>query len=248
MANKAKVKQETAKQNDCPVKLEEMLEAGVHFGHQAKRWNPGIAPYIWQVKDGIHIFDLLKTRELLIKACSDISKEVAEGKTILFVGTKRQASAIVKEQAERAGMPYIVSRWPGGALTNWEQIQKSIKRLNELEDGLKTGKFLKYTKKERVLLDKELNRLKRFFGGMRDLKNTPDALFLVDIIRERTAIKEARHLGLKIYAIVDSNCNPERVDFPIAGNDDAVRSLQLLIKVFADAIVSAKAAREKSQL
>jgi small subunit ribosomal protein S2 len=236
-----------AKKGNHPIKLTKLLEAGVHFGHQAKRWNPRIAPYIWQAREGIHIFDLLKTSQALQRACEAAKQDVKEGKNILFVGTKRQAAPIVKEAAIKAGMPYIVSRWAGGALTNWKQIEKSIKRLNQLEKGLESGEFSQYTKKERVLLDRELTRLKRLFVGLKDLLKPPDALFIVDIIREQTAVKEAHAKGVKIYAIVDSNANPDEVDYPISGNDDAVRSINLLVSTFADAIAEAKTIAEKSK-
>lgn len=229
-----------------PKLLQDMLEAGVHFGHQAKRWDPHVAPYIWQSRDGIHIFDLLKTAQSLQRAGEAVKQHIKEGKNILFLATKRQAAALVKEQALRAGMPYIISRWPGGLLSNWDQISKSIKRMHYIEKGLETGEFRQYTKKERVILERELTRLKRLFAGVADLQNPPDALFIVDITREKSAMREARAKKLTIYAIIDSNANPSLVDFPIPGNDDAVRSIHLLTKLFVDYVVEAKGIMEKT--
>lgn len=229
-----------------PQLLQTMLEAGVHFGHQSKRWDPHVAPYIWQSRDGIHIFDLLKTAEALAKAGEAAKQLVLSGKNILFVASKRQASALVRDEAIRAGMPYMVTRWPGGTISNWDQISKSIKRIHEIEKGLETGSFKHYTKKERVLLEKEMSRLKRFFGGVADLKTPPDALFIVDITREKTALREARAKKIPVFALIDSNANPNLVDFPIPGNDDAVRSVSLLTKLFTDYIVEAKGIAEKT--
>lgn len=229
------------------IPLDKMLEAGVHFGHLVRRWHPKMKPFIWQAKDGVHIFDLLKTQKCLNEACQEAKKLVSEGKTILFVGTKRQASAIVKEEAKRAGVFYIVTRWPGGLLSNWEQIQKSIKRYNDLKEGLAKGKFNQYTKKERVLLDKEMVRLERLFGGIIDMKRIPDALFIVDILREKSVIKESRNLGLKIFALADSNADPDMADYIIPCNDDAVRSIKLLVEKFADAVIAGKALASKKQ-
>ncbi|PIP52837.1 30S ribosomal protein S2 [Candidatus Beckwithbacteria bacterium CG23_combo_of_CG06-09_8_20_14_all_34_8] len=230
-----------------PQLLQNMLEAGVHFGHQAKRWDPHVKPFIWQSRDGIHIFDLLKTAQSLQIAGEAVKQHIIDGKNILFLATKRQASGLVRDEAIRAGMPYIVSRWPGGMLSNWEQINKSIKRMHYIESGLESGEFKHYTKKERVILDRELTRLKRLFVGVGDLKNPPDALFVVDITREKSAMREAMAKKLPIYALIDSNANPNLVDFPIPGNDDAVRSISLLTKLFVDYIVEAKGIAEKSK-
>jgi small subunit ribosomal protein S2 len=225
--------------------LSKLLEAGVHFGHQARRWHPKMQRFIWQQRDGVHIFDLLKTSEYLQKACETAKEFVASGKTIVFVGTKRQAAPIVKAEAERAGAPYITSRWAGGMISNWSQVKKSIARLENLREGLKNNKFSHYTKKERVLLDREMTRLQRLFGGIKDLKNPPEALFIIDISREKAAIKEAKAAGAKIFAIVDSNVNPDLVDYPIPGNDDAVRSISILVETFANAVAEGKAIADK---
>jgi len=223
-----------------PQLLEEMLEAGVHFGHQAKRWDPHIAPFLWKNREGIHIFDLLKTAQALQQAGEAAKQHIMEGKKILFLATKRQAAAIVREQAMRAGMPYIVSRWPGGLLTNWEQIYKSIKRMYFIEKGLESGEFKHYTKKERVLLDREMTRLKRLFVGVGDLKTPPDALFIIDVCREKSAMREARAKKIPVFAMIDSNANPNIVNYPIPGNDDAVRSIGLITRIFADYLMEAK--------
>jgi small subunit ribosomal protein S2 len=224
------------------IELVEMLEAGVHFGHQSKRWNPKMDQYIWQNRDGVHIFDLLKVRETLEAACKAIEEEAASGKVIVFVGTKRQAANIVKENAIRAGVPHVTARWAGGTLTNWEQIKKSIVRLNEIKEGLKTGKFSQYTKKERVLLEREATRLERLFGGLTELKKQPDVLFVVDTNREKAAVREAKSLNVPVYAIVDSNCNPDDAQILIPGNDDAAKSVELLVSAITDAVIRGKEA------
>ncbi len=231
---------EKVEESDFSIDLTKMLEAGMHFGHLARRWHPKMSKFIWQNRDGVHIFDLLKTSKCIQVACNEAKRMTAEGKTIVFVGTKRQASAIVKAEAERAGSPYIVSRWPGGLMTNWEQVQKSLERFKYLRDGFKEEKFNQYTKKERVVMEKEMTRLQRFFGGVVDLKKPADALFIVDVLREKSAIREARALGVKVFAIVDSNVDPEVVDYPIPANDDAVRSIKLIVEKFADAISEGK--------
>jgi len=236
------------KTGDYSVDLTKLLEAGVHFGHQSRRWHPKMKQFIWQERDGVHIFDLLKTAEHLQKACEAVRQNVQEGKVIVYVGTKRQASPLVRAEAERAGVPYITSRWAGGTITNWKQIKGSINRLRELKTGLAEKKFQHYTKKERVLLDKEVARLERLFGGIETLQKPPDALFIVDITREKAAVKEALASGTKIYALVDSNANPDLVDYPIPGNDDAVRSISLLVSKFTDAVIEGKElAKKKSE-
>jgi small subunit ribosomal protein S2 len=227
--------------------LLKLLEAGVHFGHQSRRWHPKMQPFIWQERDGVHIFDLLKTAECIKQAQEAIKQDIIAGKNIVYVGTKRQASPIIKEEAERAGVPYVVSRWAGGTMTNWSQVKKSIERLTELKEGLAKNKFNQYTKKERVLLDKEVTRLERLFGGLEGIKSPPEVLFIVDIAREKAAVKEAKMMGIKIYALIDSNANPELVDYPIPGNDDAVRSIKLLVSLFTDAVIEGKALAAKDR-
>lgn len=222
------------------VSLEDLLEAGCHFGHQAKRWFPKMAPYIWGERSGVHIFDLVKTQKQLQAACAKVRDLVAAGKTIIFVGTKRQAAAIIKEEAERAGIPYAVNRWPGGLITNWKQIEKSISRLRELKSKKSSGEFDKLVKKEQSQIDKEISRLTRLFGGIEKLAAAPDALFVVDIKREAAALAEAHRFKIPIVAIVDTNCNPDEVDTVIPANDDAVRSIKLIVGKLADAVTEGK--------
>ena len=234
---------EKKKESKSPVELTDMLEAGVHFGHQSRRWNPKMDEFIWQNRDGVHIFDLLKVSKCLSQACEAVKEEIKSGKSIAFVGTKRQASSIVKHHAQRAGVAYVVSRWAGGTITNWSQIKNSIKRLVDIKEGMPKGKFNDYTKKERVLLERKAARLERLFGGLVDLKSSPDILFIVDVNREKAAVKEAKTRGIPIYALIDSNSNPDHVNYPIPGNDDAVRSIELIVSVFTDAVKEGMDAR-----
>ena len=229
------------------VSLEDLLEAGCHFGHQTKRWFPKMAPYIWGERSGVHIFDLVKTQQQLQQACVKIRDIMAAGKTIVFLGTKRQAAPIIKQEAERAGIPYAVNRWPGGLITNWKQIEKSISRLRELKAKRSSGEFSKYIKKEQVMIDKEISRLSRLFGGLENLSAVPDALFIVDIKREAGAIDEARRFKMTTIAIVDTNCNPGDVDVVIPANDDAVRSIHLIVNKLADAVIEGKQQQLKPQ-
>lgn len=227
------------------IDLKALLEAGVHFGHQAQRWNPKMRQYIYAEKDGVHIFDLIKTAEELEKAMNFARKLGREGKTLVFVGTKRQAQDIVREKAEAAGAMYIVNRWLGGLLTNWEQVGKSVRRMNHIRSGLEKGEFDHYTKFERNELQKEADRLARFFGGVADLKQIPDALFVVDVTEEKVAIKEAKLTGVPVIAMVDSNGNPEHADYVIPGNDDAVSSITMLVEMIANAYAEGKQNKTK---
>ncbi len=222
------------------VPLEDLLEAGCHFGHQAKRWFPKMAPYIWDERSGVHIFDLAKTQEQLQQACVKVRDLVASGKTIVFLGTKRQAAPIIKQEAERAAVAYAINRWPGGLITNWKQIEKSILRLRELKTKRSSGEFSKYIKKEQAMINKEISRLSRLFGGLESLSAVPDALFVVDIKREAGAIAEARRFGITTIAMVDTNCNPGDVDVAIPANDDAIRSIHLITNKLADAVIEGK--------
>lgn len=219
------------------VSLKDLLEAGSHFGHQARRWNPKMAPYIWQAKDGVHIFDLVKTASSLEMACLAIRDLVAQGKVVVFLGTKRQAQAIIKEEAEKASMPYVNNRWLGGTITNWEQVKKSIEKLLEMKDKKSKGEYDKYTKKENLLIDKEIVRLTHTVGGLTILKDLPAAIFIIDTKREYAAVKEAKAKGIKVFAIVDSNSDPDLVDYVIPANDDAVRSIKLITAAFALAVI-----------
>lgn len=225
-----------AKTNNYLVPLEELLEAGCHFGHQSRRWHPKMSPYIWGERTGVHIFDLEKTQKALSEACEFIKKLSAEGKNIVFVGTKRQAADVLKEEAERIKTPFVAKRWLGGTITNWEQIKKSITELKELRQKKEAGELDRYTKKERVLFDRKISRLERIVGGIENLNGIPDALYIVDIKREISAVREARIAGIPVVAIVDSNCDPEGITRVIPANDDAVRSIKLITAKIADAV------------
>lgn len=229
------------------MSLQSLLEAGCHFGHQAKRWNPKMEPYIWKSKDGIHVFDLAVTAKKLEEACQAARDLVASGKVIVFVGTKRQAEAIVREEAEKIGVPYVTYRWLGGTVTNWPQIKKSIDKLKDMEEKTKSGEYKKYTKKENILIQREINRLRKLFGGVIGLKKEPDALFIVDSHREQSALNEAEQKGITTFAIVDSNADPDLVDYVIPGNDDAVRSIKVLVETFAKAVAQGLELQNKKQ-
>ncbi|MFC1790533.1 30S ribosomal protein S2 [Patescibacteria group bacterium] len=229
------------------LSLQELLEAGVHFGHQPRRWNPKMKPYLYAARDGVHIFDLVKTKQQIEEACDFIKSLVAAGKIIVFVGTKRQAAEIIVEEAKRAKTAYVSQRWLGGTITNWPEIKKRIDHLAKMKEAQGSGEYKKYTKKENVLLQREINRLEKFFGGISLLEGIPDALFIVDIKREEAAIKEARKKGVKIVAVVDSNTDPTLVDYPVPGNDDAIRSIKLLVTLMADAVLEGQAILEKKQ-
>ncbi len=218
--------------------LEELLEAGLHFGHQRRRWHPKIATYIFGLKNRAHIFDLSKTRENLAGACVFLEGVAAKGGQVIFVGTKRQAQAIIKAEAERVGALYVYSRWLGGTLTNFDSIKKKIVRLQFLEEGFKTKKFEHYTKKERLLLEREMLKLTVTVGGIRTLRGVPDALFIIDIRHEKTALAEATRLKVPVVALVDSNSDPTLVAYPIPGNDDAGKAIELLVHTIAEAVAA----------
>lgn len=225
------------------VDLKALLEAGVHFGHQAHRWNPKMKKFIYTERDGVHIFDLIKTAEQLEAAMNFARQLGKQGKTLVFVGTKRQAQDLVREAATMAGAMYIITRWLGGLVTNWEQVSKSIRRMNRLKKELAEGKYDHYTKYERVQLQKEIDRLERFFIGVADLQGVPDAIFVVDVGEETVAVKEAKAAGIPVMALVDSNGNPDYAQYVIPGNDDAVSS----IKIIADHIAQAYAEGKKAK-
>jgi small subunit ribosomal protein S2 len=214
--------------------MKELLEAGVHFGHQTKRWNPKMKEYIFGERNGIYIIDLQKTLKLFKDASKFVTELCAGGKTILFVGTKRQAQDAVAEEATRAGMPYINQRWLGGLLTNWVTVQKSVKRLQELDDMATDGRYELLTKKEVIKLERERKHLQANLAGIKSMKRLPDALFIVDSNNEAIAVKEARKLGIPVVAVVDTNCDPTVVDFVIPGNDDALRAIRLFTSKIAD--------------
>jgi small subunit ribosomal protein S2 len=228
------------------ISMKQLLEAGVHFGHQTRRWNPKMARYIFQERNGIYIIDLQKTvvklREVY-EAVKDLSRR---GKIFLFVGTKKQAQDVVREEAERAGMFFINQRWLGGTLTNFQTIQKRISRLRELERQRDTGLFEVLTKKEVSKLEDELSRLERFLGGIKDMPRLPDALYIVDPRKERIAVLEARKLKIPIIAVIDTNCDPDEIDYPIPGNDDAIRAVKLMTGKIADAIIEGRTEAESA--
>ena len=222
------------------VAMKQLLEAGVHFGHQTRRWDPKMAEYIFQARNGIHIIDLQKTSKKLDEAYSFMKEQAEEGKTVLFVGTKKQAQECVKEAAEKSGMYYVDQRWLGGMLTNFGTIRKRIDRLNELETMQEDGTFDVLPKKEVILLKKEMEKLQKNLGGIKDMKEMPGVMFVVDPKKERIAILEARKLGIPVVGLVDTNCNPEDVDYAIPGNDDAIRAVKLIADVMANAIIEGR--------
>ena len=222
------------------VAMKQLLEAGVHFGHQTRRWDPKMAEYIFQARNGIHIIDLQKTSKKLDEAYSFMKSQAEEGKTVLFVGTKKQAQECVKEAAEKSGMYYVDQRWLGGMLTNFGTIRKRIDRLNELETMQEDGTFDVLPKKEVILLKKEMEKLEKNLGGIKDMKEIPGVMFVVDPKKERIAILEARKLGIPVVGLIDTNCNPEDVDYAIPGNDDAIRAVKLITDVMANAIIEGR--------
>jgi small subunit ribosomal protein S2 len=217
------------------ITMKELLEAGVHFGHQTKRWNPKMKEYIFGERNGIYIIDLQKTLKMFKEASKFVSDLTSTGKLILFVGTKRQAQDAIAEEATRAGMPYINSRWLGGLLTNWVTVQKSVKRLQELDDMSTDGRYELLTKKEVIKLERERKSLSTNLSGIKNMRRLPDAIFVVDSNNEAIAVSEARKLGIPVVAVVDTNCDPTVVDYVIPGNDDALRAIRLFTTKIADA-------------
>jgi len=228
------------------VTMKELLDAGVHFGHQTRRWNPKMKPFIFGSRNGIYIINLQKTSRKLRDALAFISDLSARGGTTLFVGTKRQAQDVVVEEANRAGMHYVEQRWLGGTLTNFATIRKSIERLHVLEEQVSAGKPV-LTKKEQAHLEKESGRLSKALAGVKEMQRLPDALFVVDPARERIAVSEANKLGIPVVAMVDTNCDPEPIDYPIPGNDDAIRAIRLVASRMTDAIIEGRAAWESTR-
>jgi len=218
------------------VTLKELLESGVHFGHQTRKWNPKMREYIFIARGGIHIIDLQKTMAQIGPAFEFLTKTAAAGKKVLFVATKKQARQPVKEAAEAVGMPYVTERWLGGMLTNFQTISKSVQKLEEIEGKLAEGQGETLTKKEALGLARQRAKLDRNLGGIRDMKRVPGALFVVDTAEEETAIKEANKLGIPVVGVVDTNADPESIDFPIPGNDDAIRAIQLFCRLAKDSI------------
>ena len=222
------------------VAMKQLLEAGVHFGHQTRRWDPKMAEYIFQARNGIHIIDLQKTSKKIDEAYAFLKEQVEEGKTVLFVGTKKQAQECVKEAAEKSGMYYVDQRWLGGMLTNFDTIRTRVQRLKDLEKMQEDGTFEVLPKKEVILLKKEMEKLEKNLGGIKEMEEIPGVIFLVDPKKEHIAVLEAKKLGIPVIGLVDTNCNPEEVDYAIPGNDDAIRAVKLITDVMANAIIEGK--------
>lgn len=218
------------------ITLEELLEAGVHFGHQRRRWHPRMAPYIHTTEKGVHILDLAKTRECLIKAAKFLTQTAKEGRAVIFVGTKRQAKEIVETEAKRGGAMYISERWIGGLITNFAQVKKNIERLNQLTARREKGELSHYTKKERLEIDRQIEKLELYYGGIRELRELPAAVVLASARKEQTAVYEAERKGIPAVAVVDTNADPLLITYPIPANDDSRKSLALIFKLLADAV------------
>ncbi|WP_340695118.1 30S ribosomal protein S2 [Hydrogenobacter thermophilus] len=227
------------------ISMRDLLEAGVHFGHSKGRWNPKMAPFLYGVRNGIHIIDLNKTVIYLEQAYNFIADKVAEGAEILFLGTKKQAKDVIKEEAERAGVPYINERWVGGLLTNFRTVKKSMLKLKTLERMEAEGVFDVLPKKEVRVMRRKMERLRKLYGGILNLERVPDIIWIVDTVREHIALQEARKLGVTVVAIADSNCDPDTIDYPVPGNDDAIKSIKLLTAKIADAVIEGKQRRER---
>ena len=221
------------------VTMKELLEAGVHFGHQVRRWNPKMKEFIFGERNGIYIIDLQKTQRMFREAIAFVTNLIAEdkGRTVLFVGTKRQAQDAIREESEKCGQYYVNQRWLGGLLTNFQTVQKSIKRLKDLEAMQTDGRYEKLTKKERIKLDRERDSLNKNLSGIKSMTRLPDAIFIIDVKKEEIAVAEANRLGIPIVAVVDTNCSPEGIDYVIPGNDDALRAVRLFASRISDAIV-----------
>ncbi len=228
------------------VTIKDLLESGVHFGHQTRRWNPKMAPYIFCERNGIYIINLEKTLVALEEAVAFVKDVVSSGKDILFVGTKKQAQDIIKENAVKASMPYVSYRWLGGMLTNFETIRKSIHRMNEITAMEENGTYSILTKKEVATLVKERDKIKKNLEGIQDMASLPGAVFVVDPSKEHIAVREARKLRIPVIALIDTNCDPDLIDYPIPGNDDALRSIEIICSVISGAVAEALAEREKN--
>lgn len=227
------------------ISMKQLLEAGVHFGHQTRRWNPKMKPYIFTERNGIHIIDLQKTVGMIDNAYNVISDIAAQGGTVLFVGTKKQAQEAIKSEAARCGMYYVNERWLGGMLTNFRTIQSRIARLKEIETMSEDGTFDVLPKKEVIALKKEWDKLEKNLGGIKDMKRIPDAIFIVDPKKERICVQEAQSLGITLIGIADTNCDPDELDYVIPGNDDAIRAVKLIVSKMADAVIEAKQGTEE---
>jgi len=230
------------------ITMKELLEAGVHFGHQTRRWNPKMKEYIFGERNGIHIIDLQKTLKMFREAARYVSELTAQGRTVLFLGTKRQAQEAIVEEATRSGMYYVQHRWLGGTLTNWVTLQKSIKRLKLLKAMVEDGRMADLPKKEAARLERELKHLQQNFAGVENMTQLPDAMFVIDPNNEQIAVREARRMGVPVVAIVDTNCDPDIVDVVIPGNDDALRAIRLFTSKIADAVLSGRQLYERTQI
>ncbi len=235
----AEVQNQMEERNMSVISMKQLLEAGVHFGHQTRRWNPKMAPYIYTERNGIYIIDLQKSVGMVDDAYNAVSDIAAEGGTILFVGTKKQAQDAIKTEAERCGMFYVNERWLGGMLTNFKTIQSRVKRLKEIEAMSEDGTFDVLPKKEVIALKKEWAKLEKNLGGIKEMKRLPDAIFVVDPKKERICVQEAHTLGIPLIGICDTNCDPEELDYVIPGNDDAIRAVKLIVSKMADAVIEA---------
>ena len=230
------------------ITMKELLEAGVHFGHQTRRWNPKMKEYIFGERNGIHIIDLQKTLKMFRDAARYVSEVAGQGKVILFLGTKRQAQEAIAEEAQRCGMFYVNHRWLGGTLTNWVTLQKSIKRLKLLKSMVDEGRIAEFSKKEGARLERELKHLQQNFSGVENMTTPPDAMFVIDPNSEVIAVREARRMGIPVVAIVDTNCDPNLVDWVIPGNDDALRAIRLFTSKISDAVIVGRQSFEQSQI
>ncbi|MGB0036459.1 MAG: 30S ribosomal protein S2 [Candidatus Acidiferrales bacterium] len=228
--------------------MKELLEAGVHFGHQTRRWNPKMKEYIFGERNGIHIIDLQKTLKMFREAARYVSEIAGRGKSVLFLGTKRQAQEAIAEEAQRCGMFYVNHRWLGGTLTNWVTLQKSIKRLKLLKAMGEDGRMAQFSKKEGARLDRELKHLQQNFSGVENMTTLPDAMFVIDPNAEVIAVREARRMGIPVVAIVDTNCDPNLLDWVIPGNDDALRAIRLFTSKISDAVLAGRQSYEQSQI
>ncbi|MDW8395898.1 MAG: 30S ribosomal protein S2 [Anaerolineae bacterium] len=226
------------------VSMKALLETGVHFGHRTKRWNPKMKPYIFTERNGIHILDLQQTIVAIDQAAAKIRDVVARGGSVLFVGTKRQAQEPIMSQAQRAGQPYIIERFMGGTLTNWRTIKSRLDKLAELEAMRERGELERFTKKEALLINRQIERMNRRLGGIKNMRRLPDALFVVDVGREANAVKEANRLNIPVIAMVDTNCDPDGVDYVIPANDDAIRAIRLIVEAMANAALEGLAMRK----
>jgi small subunit ribosomal protein S2 len=230
------------------ITMKELLEAGVHFGHQTRRWNPKMKEYIFGERNGIHIIDLQKTLKMFRDAARYVSEQAAHGKSILFLGTKRQAQEAIAEEAQRCSMFFVNHRWLGGTLTNWATLQKSIKRLKLLKAMVEDGRMAAFSKKEAARLERELKHLQQNFAGVENMATLPDTMFVIDPNAEVIAVREARRMGIPVVAIVDTNCDPELVDWVIPGNDDALRAIRLFTSKISDAVIVGRESFEQSQI